>query len=58
MKTYAFALEDVLATFEALGARDELPRLFVDMANKGIEAGLEDKALTALIDVLAAQDGA
>ena len=53
MKTYAFALEDVLASFEALGARDELPRLFVDMVNKGIDAGLEDKALTALVPLLA-----
>jgi hypothetical protein len=46
------ALEDVLASFEALGARDELPRLFVEMARKGMEAGLEDKALTAVIDVM------
>ena len=53
MQTYAAALEDVLASFEALGARDELPRLFVDMANKGLAAGYEDKALTAVIDVLA-----
>ena len=52
MKTYSAALEDVLASFEALGARDELPRLFVDMAQKGMHAGLEDKALTAVIDVL------
>ena len=52
MQTYAAALEDVLASFEALGARDELPRLFVDMANKGMAAGLEDKALTALIEIL------
>ena len=53
MQTYAAALEDVLASFEALGAQDELPRLFVDMANKGMAAGYEDKALTAVIDVLA-----
>lgn len=56
MQTYAAALEDVLASFEALGARDDLPRLFVDMANKGMDAGLKDKALTAVIDVLAADD--
>lgn len=56
MKTYAFALEDVLASFEALGARDELPRLFVDMVNKGIDAGLEDKALTALVPLLGGDD--
>ncbi len=53
MRTYAAALDDVLASFEALGARDELPRLFVEMAHKGMDAGLEDKALTAVIDVLA-----
>lgn len=52
MQTYLFALEDVLTSFEALGARDDLPRLFVDMTRKGMEAGLSDKALTALIDVL------
>ena len=52
MQTYAAALEDVLASFEALGARDELPRLFVDMAKMGMDAGFEDKALTAVIDVL------
>lgn len=56
MQTYAAALEDVLASFEALGARDELPRLFVEMAHKGMEQGLEDKALTAVIDVLARSD--
>jgi len=56
MQTYAAALEDVLASFEALGARDELPRLFVDMANKGMAAGLEDKALTALIEILDRDD--
>lgn len=52
MKTYAAALEDVLASFEALGARDELPRLFVEMTHKGLAEGLDDKALTAVIDVL------
>ncbi|MEM9496699.1 MAG: hypothetical protein AAGA28_02165 [Pseudomonadota bacterium] len=52
MRTYAAALEDVLASFEALDARDELPRLFVDMAHKGMAAGLDDKALTAVIDIL------
>lgn len=52
MKTYAAALEDVLATFETLGATDELPRLFVEMTHKGLAEGLEEKALTAVIDVL------
>jgi len=53
MATYAAALEDVLASFETLGARDDLPRLFVEMTRKGMAEGLEDKALTAVIDVLA-----
>ncbi len=57
MRTYAAALEDVLSSFEALGARDELPRLFVDMTHKGMAAGLEDKALTAVIDVLDKEGG-
>ena len=52
MQTYLFALEDVLTSFEAMGARDDLPRLFVDITRKGMEAGLSDKALTAVIDVL------
>ena len=56
MKTYAAALEDVLASFETLGARDELPRLFVDMTHKGITEGLGDKALTAVIDVLSREN--
>ncbi len=52
MQTYAAALEDVLASFETLGARDDLPRLFVEMSHKGMEAGLSDKALTAVVDIL------
>lgn len=53
MQTYAFALDDVLASFEALGARDELPRLFAEMAHKGMDAGPAGKALTAVCDLLA-----
>ena len=52
MQTYAAALEDVMASFETLGARDDLPRLFVAMTRKGMAEGLGDKALTAVIDVL------
>lgn len=52
MATYGAALEDVLASFESLGARDDLPRLFVEMTRRGMEEGLGDKALTAVIDVL------
>ena len=38
-----------------LGARDELPRLFVEMTHRGMAEGLGDKALTAVIDVLAGE---
>ena len=53
MATYAAALDDALATFEALGAPSELPKLFSEQAHKGMEAGLDKKALTALIGLLA-----
>ena len=53
MRTHAAALEDVLAGFETLGARDEVPRLFVEMPHRGIAEGLDDNALKAVIDVLA-----
>ena len=52
MTTYAAALDDALATFEAIGAPDELPRLFSELARRGVDAGLGDKALTALIDLM------
>ena len=52
MATYAAALDDALGTFDALGAPSELPRLFSQLAHKGIDAGLKDKALTALIELL------
>jgi 3-hydroxyisobutyrate dehydrogenase-like beta-hydroxyacid dehydrogenase len=55
MATYAAAIDDALRTFEALGAPSELPKLFSEQAHKGIEAGLDKKALTALIDLLAKQ---
>lgn len=58
MRSYTAGLEAVLAGFGALGARDELPRLFVEMAQKGMAAGLEDKALTAGIDVMEREVGA
>ena len=50
MQTYSAALDDVLSTFTHLGAPDALPRLFADLAREGVEAGLRDKALTALIN--------
>ena len=52
MATYSAALDDALATFESLGASSELPRLFSDQAQKGMDAGLDKKALTALIQLL------
>ena len=52
MATYAAALDDALATFETLGAPSDLPKLFSDQARKGMEAGLDKKALTALIGLL------
>jgi hypothetical protein len=52
MSTYAAALDDALSTFEAAGAPDELPRLFSELAHRGVDAGLQDKALTALVELL------
>lgn len=51
MNTYVAALDDALSTFESSGAPDELPRLFSELAHRGADAGLGDKALTALIDL-------
>lgn len=52
MTVYAAALDDALATFRALGARAELPQLFSELAHRGVEAGLDDKALTALVELM------
>ena len=52
MATYAAALDDALATFEAMDVSSELPKLFSQQAHKGMDAGLDKKALTALIDLL------
>jgi 3-hydroxyisobutyrate dehydrogenase-like beta-hydroxyacid dehydrogenase len=52
MATYAAALDDALGTFEALGASSELPKLFNEQAHKGMDAGLDKTALTALIALL------
>lgn len=52
MTTYAAALDDALSTFKAVGAPAELPQLFSDLAHKGVDAGLSDKALTALVELL------
>ena len=52
MTTYAAALDDALKTFDEVGARNELPKLFADLAHKGVDAGLQDKALTALVELM------
>lgn len=52
MTTYAAALDDALSTFKAVGAPAELPQLFSDLAHKGLDAGLNDKALTMLVELL------
>ncbi|SLN30565.1 2-hydroxy-3-oxopropionate reductase [Roseovarius albus] len=51
MATYTAALDDALKTFDEVGAPNELPKLFSDAAHKGMDAGLEDKALTALVEL-------
>lgn len=52
MTTYAAALDDALSTFKSVGAPAEMPQLFSDLAHKGVDAGLSDKALTALVELL------
>jgi 3-hydroxyisobutyrate dehydrogenase-like beta-hydroxyacid dehydrogenase len=52
MATYVAALDDALSTFDTLGASSELPGLFSELAHRGIDAGLNEKALTALIELL------
>jgi hypothetical protein len=49
--TPAATLEDALASFEAFGARDELPRLFVETAHMRLAKSLEDSALSAIMEV-------
>ena len=52
MTTYTAALDDALSTFRTVGAPAELPQLFSDLAHRGLDAGLDDKALTALVELL------
>lgn len=52
MTTYAAALDDVLKTFDEVGAANEMPKLFSDLAHKGVDAGLQEKALTALVELM------
>ena len=52
MSTYAAALDDALSTFKSTGAAAELPQLLSDLAHWGVDAGLQDEALTALVNLL------
>ena len=52
MATYVAALDDALSTFNTLRASAELPRLFSELAHRGLDAGLDEKALTALVQLL------
>ncbi len=50
---YLAALEDVMATFEATGTPDALPRLMRDLAQRGVDEGYVDHELTSLVEMLA-----
>ncbi|MFY0692246.1 MAG: NAD(P)-dependent oxidoreductase [Paracoccaceae bacterium] len=57
VSVYLAALEDVMATFEATGTPDEFPRLMRDITKRAVGAGLSEKELTALVDLLAERPG-
>ena len=50
--TYVAAFSDTLESFKVNGANDELPRLMSKLVNLGAEAGLGDKQITSLINLL------
>lgn len=50
--TYVAAFSDTLESFKINGANDELPRLMSNLVNLGAEAGLGDKQITSLINLL------
>lgn len=50
--TYHAAFQDTLSTCAGLGAPDELPQLLNQLVEKGIDAGLSDKQITALTRLL------
>jgi len=52
MGTYYAAFQDVLNTCRDLGTPSELPQLLHDLAKRGIDAGLGDEQITALVKVL------
>lgn len=54
VQVYLNALEDVMDTFASTKTADALPRLMRDLAQRGVDSGLGDKELTALVEMLAA----
>lgn len=52
---YLAALDDVMATFEATGTTDALPRLMRDLAQRGVDRGYASKELTSLVEMLSAE---
>jgi 3-hydroxyisobutyrate dehydrogenase-like beta-hydroxyacid dehydrogenase len=50
--TYVAAFADTLESFKDNGVSDELPRLMSKLVNQGAEAGLGDKQITSLINLL------
>ncbi len=50
---YLAALEDVMATFEATGTPDALPRLMRDLTQRGVDEGYVGHELTSLVEMLA-----
>lgn len=53
VSVYLAALDDVMSTFETTGTIGDFPRLMRDLTKRGIEKGLTDKDLTALVEMLA-----
>jgi 3-hydroxyisobutyrate dehydrogenase-like beta-hydroxyacid dehydrogenase len=49
---YAAAFADTLESFREHGADDELPKLMARLLERGTKAGLGDKQITALIELL------
>ncbi len=50
--TYNAAFRDVLDTFKTAGVRHELPELLGNLVQDGVDAGLSDKQVTALIRLM------
>lgn len=49
---YHAAFKDVLNTCHALGAPDELPGLLHDLLQRGVDAGLADRQITSLVNIV------